>query len=77
MVCQSGGKCYVNSGTALCYCQAGYIGSYCETLVNNCASSPCLHGKCINAANNYTCNCTAYYEGSNCETGKGFLSKVA
>ena len=61
----------MNAGTVLCHCLPGYEGAYCEIMIDNCDSCPCLHGgTCTNAVNNYTCSCTQYYEGFSCEIGK-------
>jgi len=36
--------------------------------INECASSPCLHGgTCLDGVNAYTCTCSAGYSGRNCE----------
>ena len=39
------------------------------TEINECGSSPCLHGKCEDKINGYQCHCLAGYTGSHCETG--------
>ena len=39
-------------------CQPGYQGVNCEYDVDECFSSPCLHGgTCINLLNHFTCSC--------------------
>ena len=35
--------------------QAGRIGLGCDTEINECASSPCVHGECADAQAAYTC----------------------
>ncbi len=68
--CQNGATCYSNVGDDVCVCAPGYTGELCDTEIDECLSSPCLHdGNCIDAINNYTCDCsTTFYEGPNCET---------
>ena len=38
--------------------------------VDECESSPCLHGNCTNGKNGFTCECQDGFTGSSCETGK-------
>lgn len=39
-------------------CLAGFSGQFCEIEVNECNSSPCLHGStCADHINGYTCKC--------------------
>lgn len=39
-------------------CLAGFSGQFCEIEVNECNSSPCLHGStCEDHINGYTCKC--------------------
>ena len=49
-------------------CPDGYTGIDCETDINECDSSPCVHGSCLNSINNYTCECHTGYTGISCET---------
>lgn len=42
-----------------CRCQAGYTGSYCEDLVDECSPSPCQNGA----------TCTDYLGGYSCKVG--------
>lgn len=43
----------------ICFrCLAGFSGQFCEIEVNECNSSPCLHGStCEDHVNGYTCKC--------------------
>ena len=38
--------------------------------INECASSPCVHGSCNNLQNHWSCNCDPGYEEYNCGYGK-------
>ena len=38
--------------------------------IDECASSPCVHGNCTDKVNGYICNCVPGYTGVLCETGK-------
>ncbi|CAF4043699.1 unnamed protein product [Rotaria magnacalcarata] len=70
--CKNNATCYLNVGREICICAPGFTGQYCETDINECLSSPCLHGgDCTNSINNYTCNCSnIFYTGSNCEINR-------
>ena len=41
-------------------------------VIDECASSPCVHGNCSNEYLHYVCICQPGYTGVNCETGKNF-----
>lgn len=38
--------------------------------INECESSPCVHGNCTDQVNGYLCECIPGYIGVNCDTGK-------
>jgi len=42
--------------------------------INECLSTPCVHGTCINEPNSWSCNCEDGYTGQSCETGQLQLS---
>ena len=37
--------------------------------IDECESSPCIHGTCNDMVNSYTCVCAVGYTGTNCESG--------
>ena len=41
--------------------------------INECESSPCIHGNCSDHISYYACDCEAGYNGSDCQTGKSFF----
>lgn len=53
----------------MCTCSLGYTGLYCETDIDDCASSPCQNGgQCIDLVGGYRCRCDGTgFEGNNCE----------
>jgi len=66
--CQNG-TCVDGILTYTCNCNAGYNGTYCNNVINNCASGPCYNGAtCINQVNSYNCTCASGYTGTYCQT---------
>lgn len=41
--------------------------------IDECQSSPCIHGNCSDHHNQYICHCQAGYTGNNCQTGLYYL----
>jgi len=50
-----------------CDCLPGFEGLTCETNIDECASSPCIHGTCEDKVNMFNCLCEEGYTGLNCE----------
>ncbi|XP_015761109.1 PREDICTED: sushi, von Willebrand factor type A, EGF and pentraxin domain-containing protein 1-like isoform X1 [Acropora digitifera] len=60
-------KCESRRGLYQCNCQAGFTGPDCNINVDECSSSPCVHGTCEDGINQYDCVCSKGYWGTNCE----------
>ena len=55
----------INSFT--CGCASGFIGTICETEVDECESSPCQNdGTCTDEVNRFTCVCASGFTGTKC-----------
>lgn len=57
-----------SSVTDLLICFWMYLGTNCETNINDCQSSPCHRGECIDGENSFTCNCHPGFTGYLCQT---------
>jgi len=44
--------------------------------VDECQSSPCVHGTCKDHVSSYSCTCDAGYYGDNCELGNTILFNI-
>lgn len=45
-------------------------------IIDECASSPCIHGNCSNEYLHYMCTCEPGYTGVNCEIGKIYIEHI-
>ena len=40
------------------------------TDIDECESSPCIHGKCVDGIDKYKCHCEPGFTGPHCEEGE-------
>uniref|UniRef100_A0AAY4E4J3 Notch receptor 3 n=1 Tax=Denticeps clupeoides TaxID=299321 RepID=A0AAY4E4J3_9TELE len=65
--CQNGGKCVDLVNKYICQCQHGTSGQW---PVDECSSSPCVHGACREDPNGYRCDCEPGWTGKNCDLNR-------
>ncbi|XP_071107672.1 uncharacterized protein [Haliotis cracherodii] len=51
-----------------CVCKSGYEGSLCQHDIDDCASTPCVHGTCTDKLTTFSCQCDAGWTGATCES---------
>jgi hypothetical protein len=67
--CQNGGTCqFVTITEYACDCAPGYTGTNCEYDIDECESSPCVHGACQDQVNGYACDCDPSWTGALCDS---------
>ncbi|XP_072029787.1 uncharacterized protein [Amphiura filiformis] len=75
--CRNGGTCvnayfsYAQRTAAVCKCNIGFFGQFCEISTENpCISNPCQNGAQCTPFNSYfVCACTGPFSGVTCEQG--------
>ncbi|XP_036018351.1 protein crumbs homolog 1 isoform X3 [Mus musculus] len=65
--CLHGGNCEDSYSSYRCACLSGWSGTHCEINIDECFSSPCIHGNCSDGVAAYHCRCEPGYTGVNCE----------
>ena len=70
--CKNSATCSIDvtseHATFGCSCSSGFVGPTCSDDVNECESSPCVHGDCRDLIARYECDCTdTGYTGTNCD----------
>uniref|UniRef100_A0A8C9P121 EGF-like domain-containing protein n=1 Tax=Spermophilus dauricus TaxID=99837 RepID=A0A8C9P121_SPEDA len=65
--CHNGGTCEDGINGFTCHCPEGYHDPTCLSEVNECNSSPCVHGVCRDSLNGYKCDCEPGWSGTNCD----------
>uniref|UniRef100_A0A8C6IE28 Protein crumbs homolog 1 n=1 Tax=Mus spicilegus TaxID=10103 RepID=A0A8C6IE28_MUSSI len=65
--CLHGGNCEDSYSSYRCACLSGWSGTHCEINIDECFSSPCIHGNCSDGVAAYHCICEPGYTGVNCE----------
>ena len=64
--CIPHGTCAEEDGAAVCVCDVGFMGEYCE--IELCQFETCLHdGVCTNTRAGFDCNCNLPWVGKKCE----------
>ncbi|XP_072024975.1 hyalin-like [Amphiura filiformis] len=84
IICRNGGTCvnayfsYAQRTAAVCNCNIGFFGQFCEISTENpCLSNPCRNGAQCTPFNTYfVCACTGQFSGITCEQGGGGFDTV-
>ncbi|NXG33378.1 CRUM1 protein, partial [Dromaius novaehollandiae] len=65
--CLNAGTCEDLFNSFGCACSAGWGGLLCESNIDDCQSSPCVHGDCVDALADFQCECFRGYIGKKCD----------
>ncbi|NXA34822.1 CRUM1 protein, partial [Eudromia elegans] len=65
--CLNAGTCEDLFNSFRCVCSAGWGGLRCETNIDECQSSPCVHGDCVDGVADFQCECFRGYIGKKCD----------
>ncbi|NXE46438.1 CRUM1 protein, partial [Casuarius casuarius] len=65
--CLNAGTCEDLFNSFGCACSAGWGGLLCESNIDDCQSSPCVHGDCVDAVADFQCECFRGYIGKKCD----------
>ncbi|KAK0680537.1 CRUM1 protein, partial [Pygoscelis papua] len=65
--CLNAGTCEDLFNSFSCACGAGWGGLLCESNLDDCQSSPCVHGDCVDAVADFQCECFRGYIGKKCD----------
>ncbi|NXU58670.1 CRUM1 protein, partial [Turnix velox] len=65
--CLNSGTCQDLFNSFSCSCSLGWGGLLCETNLDDCQPSPCLHGDCVDAVADFQCECFRGFIGKRCD----------
>ncbi|NXA19018.1 CRUM1 protein, partial [Ibidorhyncha struthersii] len=65
--CLNAGTCEDLFNSFSCACSAGWGGLLCESNLDDCQSSPCVHGDCVDAVADFQCECFRGFIGKKCD----------
>ncbi|NXX23681.1 CRUM1 protein, partial [Podargus strigoides] len=65
--CLNAGVCEDLFNAFSCACSAGWGGLLCESNIDDCQSSPCVHGDCVDAVADFQCECFRGFIGKKCD----------
>ncbi|NXV77696.1 CRUM1 protein, partial [Atlantisia rogersi] len=65
--CLNAGTCEDLFNSFRCACSAGWGGLLCESNIDDCQSSPCVHGDCVDAVADFQCECFRGFIGKKCD----------
>uniref|UniRef100_A0A8C0G0P6 Crumbs cell polarity complex component 2 n=1 Tax=Chelonoidis abingdonii TaxID=106734 RepID=A0A8C0G0P6_CHEAB len=64
--CLNAGTCEDLFNSFQCACSVGWEGPLCESNIDDCKSSPCVHGDCVDSVADFQCDCFRGYIGKKC-----------